>query len=193
MHETLYRSFDGQDYEHKELWVLDDSPRPSQLLVDMAGTDTRLHYIHDPARLRTGAKRNRLIALSTGSVIAHFDDDDWYASNYLSSMLEVLVSQDADFVKLSAWNEASVAHNRVSLYDAREEGGAPGNLWGWGFTYMYRRYVASMVSFPNAVFGEDFAFYERLRMHGLRTALIDHGAHWVEHRLHGANVSGRRV
>lgn len=193
MHETLYLAFDGQTHPHKELWVLDDSQDPSPFLVRQASNDARLHYVHttDSRRIPTGTKRNLLIQMSTGGVIAHFDDDDWYESTYLSSMLDALLYDDLDLVKLSAWNEVRVHDPRRGrcLYDARDKGLA--HLWGWGFSYMYRRYVASRVRFPDAFFGEDFRFVQRIHAIGLKTDLVHDGAEWVEHRLHGSNISGR--
>ncbi len=192
MHETLYRAFDGQTHAHKELWVLDDSPNPSPFLVRQASIDARLHYVHktDSGRISTGTKRNLLIQMSTGGVIAHFDDDDWYEPRYLSSMLGTLQDDDLDFVKLSIWNEVRVQSPRHrALYDARDKGFA--HLWGWGFSYMYRRYVASRVRFPDAIFGEDFKFFQRIQAHNLKVGLVHDGADWVEHRLHGSNISGR--
>ncbi len=192
MHETLYRAFDGQTHPAKELWVLDDSDHPSPFLLRQASLDDRLHYVHktENRRIPTGTKRNLLIQMSTGGVIAHFDDDDWYEPTYLSSMLDALLYDDLDFVKLSTWCEVRVHDRRARChYDARDKGLA--HLWGWGFSYMYRRYVASRVCFPDAVFGEDFKFFQRLQGQGLKAGLVHDGADWVEHRLHGTNISGR--
>ena len=50
-----------------------------------------------------GAKRNRLAAEATGDVLAHFDDDDLYAPEYIATMVGAMEREGADFVKLSAW------------------------------------------------------------------------------------------
>jgi len=185
MHPQLYRVFKHQEYPHKDLWVLDDSPTSSPFFASCS--DPAVHYVHSPQRQTIGNKRNRLIALSAGSVIAHFDDDDVYAPCYLASMLAALVGKDADFVKLSMWNERRTRDNRTRTYDGRHNVHA--NTWGWGFSYVYRRFVASRVSFPNMNLGEDYAFVQALQARGLKSALVDNGSNWIEHIIHGRNVS----
>ena len=58
-------------------------------------------YTHVTERLTIGEKRNRLIAASSGQVIVHFDDDDYYAPCYVEWMLRQL--GDHDLVKLVGW------------------------------------------------------------------------------------------
>jgi glycosyltransferase involved in cell wall biosynthesis len=185
MHEPLCSIFQSQTYPDKELWVLDDSPRPSTFFEKCA--DRQVHYIHSPQKQHIGAKRNQLVAMATGQVIAHFDDDDFYAANYLTSMVEALIAQDADFVKLSSWNERRLRDGHRRVFDARHQ--VHGNMWGWGFSFMYRRSVAAHVSFPNQNLGEDYIFVQALQARGLKTVQVDGGTEWVEHVLHGRNAS----
>ena len=185
-HEALYRSFENQTHEHKDLWVMDDSGPPSPFFTQLR--DPRVHYMNlAPWRVTTGCKRNWLIEKSAGSVIAHFDDDDWYAPNYLSSMVDRLVLEDADFVKLAVWNE----RRQKDGHRWTEHPHRHGDMWGFGFSYVFRRHVASRVHFPDIYNGEDYAFVQALQRAGLRSALVRDGAHWVEHLIHGNNSSKR--
>jgi len=186
MHEKLYSVFHAQDYPKKELWVLDDTHAPSAFFGKCS--DPEVHYVHNRQKRTIGAKRNQLIAMSTGPLIAHFDDDDWYAPNYLSSMIEALILHDADFAKLAMWREYRQHDGHRRLFDARRQKHA--NMWGWGFSYVYRRYVATHVRFPNLNTGEDYAFVQAIHAAKiLKTHQVEGGAEWIEHLLHGRNVS----
>jgi glycosyltransferase involved in cell wall biosynthesis len=187
-HESLYRSFHQQTYPHRDLWVLDDSPAPSPFFTRLQ--DEHVHYVHMPGpHLSTGAKRNWLIAHSSGSVIVHFDDDDWYGPGYVQAMLDRLVRADADFITLAIWNERRERDGRRWTRRPKMHS----HIWGYGFSYVYRRHVATRVHFPDVTMSEDYAFLHALRHVGLRPALVHDGAGWVERLLHGHNTSARHV
>jgi glycosyltransferase involved in cell wall biosynthesis len=179
-HESLYQSFADQDHGPKDLWVLDNSPQSSPFFGQL--TDERVHYVHRPGRTPHGAARNELLRMSQGQIIAHFDDDDLYSVSYLSSMLARLRQGDADLVKLSAWNELHPSGHRPR-YDGRKR--CEGDLWGWGFSYVYRRHVTSRVSFQStdgrASESEDIVFLRALWAAEFRTQLVD-DVDWATHR-----------
>ena len=188
LHESLYRVFDSQTYPHKDLWVMDDTGPDSPFFSALGDSDPRVHYVNlAPWHVTTGCKRNWLVEKSSGFVIAHFDDDDWYAPNYLSSMLERLVREDADLVKLGTWNEKRMSDG----HRWKERPVTDGARWGYGFSYVYRRSCCSKVHMPDINQNEDIHFLFGLRRAKLRMRLIDDGAEWVEHRLHGTNTSRR--
>ena len=149
--------------------------------------DPAVHYVRLPQKKSIGAKRNQLIALSSGALIAHFDDDDHYGPAYLSSMVAALIDKDADFAKLAMWNEHRTRDGHRRLFDARRQVHA--NMWGWAFSYMYRRYVATLTRFPNQNSGEDYGFVQTVLARGLRTVQVEGCAEQIEHVLHGRNVS----
>ena len=186
-HERLYRQFSHQDHPNKELLVLDDSTAASPFFTHVMKTDPRVRYEHSRP-MSIGGARNVLLMKACGSVIAHFDDDDEYTPRYLSSMLERLRALDANLVKLSTWRQRDHNSGRIQHYDARTRGDA--DLWGWGFSYMYRRSVASRVSFPAISHAEDYLFVQKIRALGLKAALIHDGPDWVQKR-HADHV--RRV
>jgi len=188
MHEKFYQVFHNQDYALKDLWILDDTYTPSRFFSQC--TDPEVHYVHMPQKRTIGAKRNQLITMSSGSVVAHFDDDDWYARTYLSSMVDAMVRTNADLVKLSMWKEHRPSDNHRRVFDARRR--VHGDMWGWGFSYVYRRYAATCASFPHINSGEDYAFVTALQKKGLKTVQVDGGIDWVEHVLHGRNSSRKQ-
>src|SRR5260370_5100183 len=82
-----------QDYPAKELIVLDDGDDP---VADLIQKDDRVRYERLLARLSLGAKRNRACELSRGTLIAHWDDDDWQAPNRLSLQVRALLDSGAE-------------------------------------------------------------------------------------------------
>ena len=60
-----------------------------------------MRYYHATSRLTVGAKRNWLAENASGQILAHFDDDDYYAPNYLTDMISLM--GDSDLVKLSSF------------------------------------------------------------------------------------------
>ena len=116
LHPLLYASFASQTYAQKELIVLDSSKRPSKFFTQLR--DERVYYLHVVCRNTTlGMKRNRLAQLANGSILAHFDDDDWYAPEYLDVMVARLLAADADLVKLSGWFVYSCKLNYFGYFD----------------------------------------------------------------------------
>jgi len=190
----LYDVFARQDYPCADLWVLDDSLVASSYLQYIALRDTRVHYVHSKDRVTIGAARNELLRRCGGSVVAHFDDDDHYATSYLSLMVAQLRDTDSDLVKLSAWTDRSEVDGARFVYDGRTHD--DNDLWGWGFSYVYRRHAATLVSFPEQpVRGggnctEDYPFVLGIRAAGLKTALVDGQAQLAEHVWHGNNNTG---
>jgi len=90
-----------------EWLILDDSPAPSPYFATL--DDSRVHYHHHPGeRMLVSAKRNWLCERATASVIAQFDDDDYYAPPYLATMLGRLEAEGTDLVKLSQGDGAAI-------------------------------------------------------------------------------------
>jgi len=182
-HPRVYDCFVSQDYPHKEMWVVDDSPEPSPFFSRLQ--DARVHYTHLAERLPTGSKRNKTLPLVGGALVAHFDDDDWYSPSYLSHMIGQLRSTDSDLVTLDRWMEKVEGQDVSTLYVARQRG----ELWGYGFSYLYRRHVLTRVSFPAVSHWEDFPFCYGVQDAGFKTTLVQDGADLVEHLLHKGNTS----
>src|SRR5262249_43555646 len=91
------QTFQAQDYPHKELLVLDDGTDP---IGDLAEGQPGLRYGRLPSRIAIGAKRNLGCARAAGEVIAHWDDDDWYAPDRLRYQVGPLLGGAADVTGL---------------------------------------------------------------------------------------------
>jgi glycosyltransferase involved in cell wall biosynthesis len=80
--------FLAQDYPERELIVLDDGSDP---IEDLMPTDPTVRYVRLEGRRTIGAKRNLACEISRGSIVAHWDDDDWMARWRLSYQVSALL------------------------------------------------------------------------------------------------------
>jgi glycosyltransferase involved in cell wall biosynthesis len=76
-----------QSYPQRELIVVDDGDDP---VGDLLPDDERIRYLRLGERTSLAAKRNLGCEVARGELIAHWDDDDWMASDRLIRQLEVL-------------------------------------------------------------------------------------------------------
>lgn len=207
---NLLACFTSQTHREAELLILDDSPEPASLFRSGEVEDLRVRYFHSAERLSIGEKRNRLLRASSGEVIVHFDDDDYYAPIYLERMLQAL--DGLDFVKLGSWFAYSVRARQFFYWDPERLMPhhylvSPGkeldivptrhippdfihrNLWGYGFSYAFRRGVCDKVAFDDINLCEDIQFFEALRDQGFRTSQFPDHEGLALHIIHAANTS----
>jgi glycosyltransferase involved in cell wall biosynthesis len=87
---TLIEIYKNQTYpkEQTEWIILDDGrDRVEDLFQEAAKTIPNLRYISHPEKLRIGAKRNRLNQEARGSIIVAMDDDDYYPSDRIQTVV----------------------------------------------------------------------------------------------------------
>ena len=144
-----------QDYSQRELIILDDG---EDAVADLVPNDERIRYVRLDRRLSLGAKRNLGCELSRGSLIAHWDDDDWMSAERLSIQVAHLLESDA-----------LACGARHLLYYSPDAGEAwiyryPDKARPWlaGNTLLYRRSVWKEHPFPELNVGEDNAFVWQL-------------------------------
>jgi glycosyltransferase involved in cell wall biosynthesis len=93
-----------QDYDRRELVILDDGEEP---IEDLIPADPRIKYIFENRRRITGDKRNRVCQLAAGELICHWDDDDWSAPGRISHQVDILQASGkpvTGFSNLLFWN-----------------------------------------------------------------------------------------
>lgn len=194
-HAALYANFRRQDHADKELLIWDDSPGPSSFFGQLNDPDVR--YFHSTERYSVGEKRNLLAQRAEGDVIAHFDDDDYYKSNYISCMLGGLADQD--LIKLGGWFIYSLPHQALFYWDTTcvsplhfsvdgerdlemlsVAGASPEeqqiwrekNMLGYGFSYVYRKSLWETVRFADVSHGEDLDFALRAHAAGANLTVM---------------------
>jgi glycosyltransferase involved in cell wall biosynthesis len=182
-----------QTVEDWEWLILDDSPQPSPHFSQARDRRVRYHH-HAGAKLTIGAKRNWLVERASSDVIAHFDDDDYYAPGYLAEMAGHIGS-GADFAKLSAWFLYSHVYRKLAYWDTTITRGLhfhfsaqalkaslfgdtesrtfAGNHLGYGFSYVYRKAVWERNPFLPQDYDEDREFISAALTSGFK---LDHFA-----------------
>ena len=109
------RCFLDQDYPNRELIVIDDG---QDGIADLIPRSDLIRYRRLDARASIGAKRNMACEMARGETIAHWDDDDWMAPQWLRSQMSTLTAQEADVCGL----------DKVFFY-------APDTRQGWRYVY----------------------------------------------------------
>jgi glycosyltransferase involved in cell wall biosynthesis len=150
-----------QDYAPRELIILDDG---EDAVADLVPNDERIRYVRLDRRLSLGAKRNLGCELSRGSLIAHWDDDDWMAAERLSIQVTHLLESDA-----LACGARHLLYYRPDageawIYHAADQA----RPWLAGNTLVYCRVAWQEHPFPDLNVGEDNAFVWQLPSDRLR-------------------------
>ena len=198
----IHNCFRRQTYKNLELLILDDTETPTPHFAD---APPNIRYTHTPTRQPIGTKRNRLVEKARGEIIVHFDDDDFYAPDYVATMVDAL--GDDDVVKLSGWYAYGVAQNVFCYWDTAAPAalqfmvesqqpftpvhGQPvqdANLRGYGFSYTYKKSAWQVAPFPDRDFGEDYAWIQSLGDR-CRIRTLPDAQGLVLHIIHRANTS----
>lgn len=95
---TSIQYFLEQDYPYKELVIIDDS---SQSAVSYIPNFYSIRYFYLQQKISVGTKRNKAREKAAGSIIIHWDDDDWYAPDWVSYHVDCLLNSDGDICGLS--------------------------------------------------------------------------------------------
>jgi Glycosyl transferase family 2/Methyltransferase domain len=148
---TAVEYFLRQDYEHRELIVVDDG---ADAIGDLLPQDERVRYVRLAEKQTVGAKRNLACEQARGELIAHWDDDDWQAAHRLSYQVAALQRTGAQVCGI----------NRLLFYDVRDGRGwqyvypASQRLWLSGSSLLYRREFWATHRFAGVNVGEDARF-----------------------------------
>ena len=85
--------FLAQDYEHKELVIIDDG---KDSIANLIPEDPRIRYFYLEPCGNLGLKRNLACEKACGEIIIHWDDDDYYAADWISRQVLYLTTSEAD-------------------------------------------------------------------------------------------------
>lgn len=206
----LYRVYAAQTYSPRELLVYDDSPTASDFMLGLR--DPSVHYFHLPPGLSIGAKRNWLVERATGRVIAHFDDDDYYAPSYLSTMIALL--DESDVATLAGWFLVDCFSGQLLYWDTRtvmnwhyvvgpglvpqpinltrledRENWLRYQLYGYGFSFVFTKALLPFVHFEDLDKGEDYRFLTACEAAGKRISFGMDRTGIAVHLIHGDNSS----
>lgn len=173
--------FMRQTYENRELIITDDGKDSVIDIVDQFKSDGRIRYFRLREELTTGMKRNLTNSKATGTLICHFDDDDWSSDErieYQVKFLEEKASSITGFSRLLFWD---TIHEKALLYRAV----VPGYVVGTSFLYYKKLWEGH--PFKNIQKASDNDFIYPLTK---RTAVSTDSSRMVA-RIHADHTSGK--
>jgi O-antigen biosynthesis protein len=176
--------FSSQDYANKELLIIDDGTDP---VGDVADGVPGVRYLRLPARTSIGSKRNLACREARGEIIAHWDDDDWYAPDRLRYQIAPILTHEADLTGLenafvlelpggAFWTTRPQLHQRMFVGDVH------------GGTLVYRKALLDQgLRYPEINLAEDAALIRQAVSRGQRLVRLANPGVFVYVR-HGRNA-----
>ena len=145
------RCFLRQDYPARELVIIDDGPEP---VGDLLPADPRILYHRLEAQMVLGAKRNLACELARGSIIVHWDDDDWSSPDRVSVQVAALTRDGADVCGVGSLLYYDLIHSsawRFTWSGAQRP-------WAAGPSLCFTKELWRSSPFPDVRIGEDTRF-----------------------------------
>jgi len=145
------KNFLQQNYSNLELVIIDDGEQSSKGLVP---TQSNIHYTFYNTKHSIGEKRNLACNVSNGEIIMHWDDDDWYAPDWVTVQVANLLDSDAHICGLNQIQFYSIIDNIYWMsknYNSKRP-------WLSGATLCYYKSFWASHKFQNIQVGEDDAF-----------------------------------
>jgi glycosyltransferase involved in cell wall biosynthesis len=176
--------FERQDWPSRELIIVDDG---FDSVEDLTRGRAGVRYLRVARKRSIGRKRNLACREATGMVIAHWDDDDWYAPDRLRRQVEPIVRGEAELTGLEMryllhlpsgefWTAERQLHQKMFIGDVH------------GGTLAFRRSLFERgLQYPEINLAEDAAFIKRALQRGHRLARIENPGSFVYVR-HGKNA-----
>jgi glycosyltransferase involved in cell wall biosynthesis len=182
--ELSLQSYADQEWSNRELVVVDDGTDPVE---DLVAKIPGARYMRLDKRTSIGNKRNIACAEARGELIAHWDDDDWYARSRLTWQAAPILTGEADLTGLENrfvlalpsgdfWTTRRELHRRMFVGDVH------------GGTIVFRRSLfTSGVRYPDASLAEDAALIREVLRRGQRVKQLENPGLFVYVR-HGRNA-----
>jgi glycosyltransferase involved in cell wall biosynthesis len=146
------KSFINQSYKNRELFIIDDGEESVADIIPV--NDNRIKYMRLTRKLTIGKKRNLACDKSDGDIIIHWDDDDWYSSDWIEFQVNSLLTTNADVTGLSNpyFYQPDTDKSWQYIYPDQDM------PWVHGATLCYTRQLWKRNPFPEMNIGEDVRF-----------------------------------
>lgn len=167
-----------QDYQNSELIILDDGKDSA---VGLIPVNPKIRYFYSDPIGTIGVKRNAACEKARGEIIIHWDDDDWYAPDWISRQVEAQEVSGADITGLNRVIFFSPSLNKRYMYEDTEED----KPWLCGATMAYKKKFWEKHSFVDLQVGEDYDFVWNS---GAKTFALDYLEGFIA-ILHANNTS----
>jgi len=170
-----------QDYEARELIIIDDGSEP---VGDLLPKGPAIRYLRLDERASIGTKRNIGCEQARGSIIAHWDDDDWFAPWRLRYQVDQLLQGDAEVVGLNSLLYWEPQAQRAWRYHYP----TPARPWIHDPTFCYRRELWQRCPFPDTSQSIDTRYL--WRGPSKQVAALDDSSFYVG-IIHAGNTSAK--
>ena len=144
--------FLNQDYPNAEMVIIDDGDSSFEHLIPK---DERIRYYYYAQPIGTiGVKRNIACEKANGEIILHWDDDDWYAPDWITRQVDAQLNSGADITGLNIVDFYSPTVNRRWRYEDTDLE----KPWLCGATMGFRKSFWDKHKFVDLQVGEDYDF-----------------------------------
>lgn len=144
-------NFLKQDYLNAELVIVDDGIESIQNLIP---NHPKIIYFYSSPLGTIGVKRNFACTKANGEIIMHWDDDDWYATDWITQMTNALLDSKADMVGLNRVIFYSPSIEKRFMYEDSDLE----KPWICGATMTYHKSLWQNHPFVDLQVGEDYDF-----------------------------------
>lgn len=163
----LFDNYSRQTYKNKELIViLNHKDLNLDVYRKRANQYRNVRVFRVPDHVSLGRCLNYGVKLAKYGFIAKFDDDDYYAPNYLSESMRLFLTTKADVVGKRA-HFMKIGDKKELLYRYYTKANQYVSLVQ-GATLLIKRHVFDRIAFPNQNRGECVKFCAACRREGFR-------------------------
>lgn len=169
------RCVQHQTYRHRETLVVSSGVS----VADLVGVARHLHL---PCRPTIGAQRNAGCEAARGSIIAHFDDDDYSAPGRLAEQVE----------RIERTGASVTGYHSMRFTDGKQwwrYGGS--ERYALGTSLVYRRDFWQRHRFPEMQVGEDNQFVAAAVRERALVSVDAGEMQWAT--IHNGNTSPRHI
>lgn len=163
------RSVLAQTYRNFELIVVDDNSQDDTPDIVRSFSDPRIRYVRNEENLKLPRGLNKGFALSMGAFLTWTSDDNFYATDAIEKMVQVLAEGNCDFVYADYFHFSDLDSTGTKPVDVHhikqpevlrlEEGNAVGAC------FLYTRDVYNQVGAydPELFLVEDYDYWIRIQ------------------------------
>jgi glycosyltransferase involved in cell wall biosynthesis len=144
--------FLNQDYRNAELVIVDDGKNSIQSILP---DHHRISYFRIEPSKTIGFKRNYACEKAKGEIIVHWDDDDWYAQDWISRQVQAIKEHpEADICGLNQIIFFSPLLNKYWIHEGDKEE----RPYLSGATMAYKKSFWKEHPFKDVQIGEDYDY-----------------------------------
>jgi glycosyltransferase involved in cell wall biosynthesis len=141
-----------QDYINAEMVIIDDGIYSLSHLIP---NNKKIKYHYFNQRIGTiGSKRNLACEKALGEIIVHWDDDDYYAPDWISQQVSAQIKSGADITGLNKVDFYSPTVDKKWRYEDLDTE----KPWLCGATMAYKKKLWERYKFIDLQVGEDYDF-----------------------------------